>query len=172
MKWRASQACWRRGDWRGANLELFLKLRDVFYQIDTRFGQIGPRGIFTALDGCGVLDHKVAAVDNVEAAMREPPAVGRAKLRGEVVRRLSGQGRAGCSWMAVSAPDGRTLDLGDPFAAAEAWEHPPVPPPRSAARGARRGTVRRFRPISADDRFDERKIWPVSNPGSSPSSGN
>ena len=55
------------------DLERFLSLRDEFYQIDTRFGQIGPRGIFTALDRRGVLDHKVAAVDGVEAAMREPP---------------------------------------------------------------------------------------------------
>jgi proteasome accessory factor A len=110
------------------DLERFLTLRDEFYQIDTRFGQIGPRGIFTELDRRGVLDHKVAAVDGVEAAMREPPAVGRAKLRGEIVRRLSGQGRARCSWVAVFGPDGRTLDLSDPFATAEVWCDPPAPP--------------------------------------------
>jgi proteasome accessory factor A len=110
-----------------ADLERFLNLRGEFYQIDTRFGQIGARGIFTEMDRAGVLDHAVAAVDGVEAAMREPPAVGRAKLRGETVRRLSGQSRAGCSWTAVFGPDGRTLDLGDPFAAAASWTDPPTP---------------------------------------------
>lgn len=103
------------------HIERFLSLRDELHQIDTRFGQIGPRGIFTELDRRGVLDHKVAAVDGIEAAMREPPSVGRARLRGEAVRRLSGHGRAGCSWAAVVGPDGRALDLSDPFAAAEAW---------------------------------------------------
>jgi proteasome accessory factor A len=109
------------------DVERFLSLRDEFYQIDTRFGQIGPRGIFTALDRRGVLDHRVAAIDDVAAAMREPPSVGRAKLRGEAVRRLSGQSGAGCGWMGVYSPDGRTLDLSDPFAAAEAWSDPPAP---------------------------------------------
>jgi len=111
------------------DVDRFLSLRDEFYQIDTRFGQIGPRGIFTELDRLGVLDHKVAAVDDVETAMREPPAVGRAKLRGETVRRLSGQGQAFCSWMSVTDPDGRKLDLRDPFADAEVWTDPGTPPP-------------------------------------------
>lgn len=106
------------------DFERFLNLRDEFYQIDTRFGQIGPRGIFTELDRRGVLNHKVAAVDGVQTAMREPPAVGRAKLRGAAIRRLSGQGRAGCSWMSVHSLDGRTLDLSDPFAATEVWADP------------------------------------------------
>ncbi len=128
------------------DLERFLKLRDEFYQIDTRFGQIGPRGIFTELDHRGVLDHKVPAVDGIEAAMREPPAVGRAKLRGEAIRRLSGQGRAGCSWMAVFGPDGRTFDLSDPFAAAEVWTGPPAPSP---------GTAQLPLDLSADDLFGE-----------------
>lgn len=110
------------------DLEQFLKLRNEFYQIDTRFGQIGPRGIFAALDGRGVLDHKVAGVEDIDAAMRQPPAVGRAKLRGEIVRRLSGQPRAGCHWISATSPDGRTLDLSDPFAAAEVWIDPPAPP--------------------------------------------
>jgi proteasome accessory factor A len=110
------------------DIERFLSLRDEFYQIDTRFGQIGPRGIFTELDRRGVLDHKVAAIDGVEAAMREPPSVGRAKLRGEAIRRLSGRGRAECSWMSVFGPDGRTLDLSNPFAESEVWSDPASPP--------------------------------------------
>jgi hypothetical protein len=114
------------------DLERFLSLRDEFYQIDTRFGQLGPRGIFSEMDRRGVLDHKVDAVDSVEEAMRQPPAVGRARLRGEAVRRLSGQGRAACDWMSVLAPDGSRLDLRDPFAAADSWVAPQ--PPESETR--------------------------------------
>jgi proteasome accessory factor A len=112
-----------------ADLERFLNLREEFYQIDTRFGQIGPRGIFTELDRRGVLNHKVAGVEGVETAMCEPPPVGRAKLRGETIRRLSGSGKAGCTWMSVFGPDGRTLDLSDPFAATEVWADPGSPTP-------------------------------------------
>ncbi len=110
------------------DLDHFLNLRDELYQIDTRFGQIGPRGIFTELDRRGVLDHKVAAIDQVEVAMDEPPALGRARLRGEAIRRLSGQGQAVCGWMSVTGPDGRKLDLSDPFAAVEVWSGPTAPP--------------------------------------------
>jgi hypothetical protein len=120
-----------------SDFEQFLKLRDEFYQIDTRFGQIGPRGIFSEMDRSGVLDHKVAAIDGVDAAMCQPPAVGRAKLRGETARRLSGQVGAGCSWVAVFAPDGRTLDLRDPFTTAEVWNDSSTPnvgnPPRDVS---------------------------------------
>ena len=112
-----------------SDLECFRGLRDEFCQIDTRFGQLGPRGIFTELDRLGVLNHKVEAVDEIEAAMSQPPAVGRAKLRGETIRRLCGQGRAGCNWTEILGPDGRMLDLSDPFAAAEVWTGLAAPGP-------------------------------------------
>ncbi len=110
------------------DVERFVSLRNEFCQIDTRFGQIGPRGIFTELDRRGVLDHKVSAIDGVDAAVREPPAASRAKVRGEAVRRLSGQARVRCTWQAIATPDGRTLDLNDPFATAEVWVDPPAQP--------------------------------------------
>lgn len=110
------------------DLARFVGIRNEFYEIDTRFGQIGPRGIFTELDRCGVLDHKVPGIGGVEAAMREPPAVGRAILRGDAVRQLSGQERARCTWDAVVGPDGRTLNLSDPFANTASWNAAPAPP--------------------------------------------
>jgi len=209
----------------------FLALRDGFYQVDTRFGQLGPRGIFAELDRCGVLNHKIAAVDDpvdspadsradrpadsradsrvdspadsradsrvdspadsgadsrvdspadsradgpvdrpandpvedrcgtlnhkiaaadgpvdrpvdshavdspvdsIDEAMRRPPPVGRAKLRGEAVRRLSGRTGAACDWMSVRDTDGRKLDLSDPFASAEVWTGPPGAAPDAA----------------------------------------
>lgn len=106
------------------DFERFLKLRDEFYQIDARFGQLGPRGIFGELDRGGVLDHRVESVGDVVAAMSQPPEAGRAKLRGEAVRRLYKQSQARCSWTAVFSPDGRTLDLRDPFASEEVWREP------------------------------------------------
>ncbi len=61
--------------------------------------------------------------------MRKPPAVGRARLRGETIRRLSGKANARCNWTAVFDPDGSTLDLRDPFATSEVWTLPSAPPP-------------------------------------------
>jgi hypothetical protein len=112
------------------DLESFLKLRDELYQIDTRFGQIGPRGIFGELDRRGVLDRGVSGINGIEAAMSNPPAAGRARIRGETIRRLSGQRGAGCSWLGVFSGDGRSLDLSDPFAANEIWTAPHAPSER------------------------------------------
>jgi proteasome accessory factor A len=112
-----------------SDLEKFLKVRDEFYQIDTRFGQLGPRGIFEELDRCGAVDHRVAGIDGVDEAMRNPPAVGRAAIRGEVIRRMSGQMKAGCEWQGIVGEDGRSLDLSDPFADQEVWTDPHAPPP-------------------------------------------
>lgn len=114
------------------DVDRFLSLRDEFHQIDTRFGQIGSRGIFADLDRHEVLNHKVAAIEDVETAMRQPPAVGRARLRGETIRRFAGQSGARCGWMVVYGPGGKALDLSDPFAEAEVWIDPKTPPPGDA----------------------------------------
>jgi hypothetical protein len=110
-----------------------IAIRNEFCQIDARFGQLDARGIFGELDRRGVLDHHIASIHNIEHAMHNPPAVGRAKLRGEAVRSLVGQGRALCNWFNVIAADGRYLDLGDPFADRPVWlDAPAVDPDNSA----------------------------------------
>ncbi len=108
-------------DWSG--LERFLALRHQLLEIDMRFGQLGNRGIFTALDRAGVLAHRMSGVDRIEEAMTEPPAVGRARLRGQGIRRLTGNdGRYVCDWTGIwDRKLGRFLDLTDPFAAEESW---------------------------------------------------
>ena len=105
-------------------LRQILELRNEFFEIDTRFGQLGPYGIFSMLDANQVLDHRVSGIDNIEYAMRNPPSKGRAKVRGAVVKRLAGdlEGDWYCSWEQIlSMRHGRTLDLSDPFTEAEDW---------------------------------------------------
>jgi hypothetical protein len=99
-----------------------LDSRQKFFEIDTRFGQLGAKGIFETLDRAGVLNHRVEGVDNIDRAMTEPPASGRARIRGEVIRRLAGSGEARCDWESViDYGAGQVLDLSDPFAQAESW---------------------------------------------------
>jgi hypothetical protein len=103
-------------------LEAFLRLRAEVFEIDTRFAEV-RRGIFAALDGAGVLDHAVAGVDRIAAAMTEPPAVGRARVRGRAIRKLQRRrGRYLAAWNMVYRRDERhVLDLDDPFETEEKW---------------------------------------------------
>lgn len=104
-------------------LRPFLQLRCELFEIDARFGQLGQNGIFEAMDGAGVLSHRLAGVDNIEHAMEHPPAVGRASVRGQCIRRLAGSnGRYVCDWqMVLDNHENRVCDLADPFATEEKW---------------------------------------------------
>lgn len=111
---------WRR-------LGEFLSLRQQLFEIDTRFSQLGGAGLFAQLDAAGVLDHRVEGVGDAEPAVTTPPARGRARLRGEQVRRNSGARRQlVCDWSrVVDYTDGRLFDLSDPFAeGAGQWREP------------------------------------------------
>ncbi len=110
-------------------LRAFLQLRRELFELDTRFGQLGERGVFQHLNRAGVLTHHVPGVDNIEHAIANPPAIGRARLRGEVVRRFAGHnGQYRCDWQSVwDQAQRRLLDLSDPFAAEEHWRE--LPPP-------------------------------------------
>jgi hypothetical protein len=106
------------------DLRVLLKSRQKFFEIDTRFGQLGPKGIFHSLDLTGMLDHKVSGVDNIEHAVAEPPSIGRARVRGEVIQRLAGTGNVQCDWQQViDYGERQILDLSDPFTQEESW-HP------------------------------------------------
>jgi proteasome accessory factor A len=110
----------RRLGWE--DLRTLLACRQKFFEIDTRFGQLGPHGIFQTLDQAGVLSHRVSDADNIELAVTQPPATGRAHLRGEVIQRLARAGNARCDWQCVmDYGKGRVLDLSDPFASRESW---------------------------------------------------
>ncbi len=130
-------------EWSG--LRSYLQLRSTLFEIDTRFGQLGPRGIFNSLDRQGVLDHAVSGVDNIEHAMGNPPAIGRGKLRGQWISRLAGEkDRFNCCWtMILDKQKWRVLDMSDPFAEQVDWQDrpadlpPPPPPPPGATRRGR-----------------------------------
>jgi hypothetical protein len=96
--------------------------RDRMFEIDMRFGQVGGAGIFDALDREGVLDHRIVEEAEIVRAMTHAPERSRARLRGEVVRRLAGSAGAQCGWQRiVDAKEKRLLDLSNPFENQEMW---------------------------------------------------
>ncbi len=105
------------------DLGAFLALRQEFFEIDSRFGQLGEEGIFSALDSAGKLTHRLPGIDRIEEAASEPPLTGRARLRGEQIRRLAGTGgRHHCDWQGVwDHTTMRLLDLRDPFEVETKW---------------------------------------------------
>ena len=116
----------REHDLRWESLATFVKLQKELFEIDTCFGQLGDRGIFTLMDRDGVLAHHVAGVDNIAHAVENPPAIGRARVRGESVRKIAGElnarERAGerdryiTAWERIWDCERRQqLDLSDPF---------------------------------------------------------
>jgi len=95
-------------------------------ELDTRFGQIHPPGLFDVLDAAGVLDHHVDGIDNVDAAVTTPPDGGRASVRGKVVTRNAAERHVWiCSWDRIEDKFvGMKLDLSDPFVEEERWRNP------------------------------------------------
>lgn len=113
--------------WRG--LEPFRRLRQELFEADLRFGQVGgdeaagSESVFAQLDRAGVLTHHVPGVDNIAHAMTNPPALGRARLRGEAVKRFARARREyRCDWQAIiDVERKRVLDLSDPWETEERW---------------------------------------------------
>ncbi len=97
--------------------------RQSFLELDTRFGQLNsPRGVFEALNSSHALQHRIIADNDIESAMTEPPAHGRARIRGEVIRRLAGTTNSRADWSRIlNLDEKRLLDLSDPFVAGEIW---------------------------------------------------
>ena len=87
-------------------------------ELDLRFGEVGARSIFDALDRAGTLDHRIAEVGDIAAARSEPPPHGRARARGLAIRRLAADPATHlCDWSEVADGAGRrVVDLSDPFA--------------------------------------------------------
>ncbi len=105
------------------HLSAFHALRYELCEIDTRFGQLGPDGIFAALDRAGVLNHRIGTDEEIARAIEAPPGNGRAKLRGDQIRRLRSRRRSvSCSWNRIIDPRRRRLlDMSDPFRKTAKW---------------------------------------------------
>lgn len=100
----------------------FVKLRARLMDMETRYGALGEEGLFEGLDRTGGLRHRVVAEVEIEAAKTGPPAVGRARLRGEAVRRLAPGRMGSCSWSGVvDRTRKEVLDLSNPFETEEKW---------------------------------------------------
>jgi len=108
---------------RSEGLRSFPPLHAELFELDTRFGELGPSGIFSALDEAGVLDHRLQGLGDVEAAVHQPPARGRAHERGQAVLRHCGdRQRYTAAWQGIIDHQlGRTFDLGDPFGQNPSW---------------------------------------------------
>lgn len=108
-------------------LDAVARIRPELLELDFRFTQFGPRGIFNALDACGVLDHSVAGIsaERIADAVNHAPGCGRAKLRGDAIRRLHNKGTAGrygANWTSVvDNARGTSMDLSDPFCTVAKW---------------------------------------------------
>jgi Pup-ligase protein len=101
----------------------FLRLRKQLFEIDTRFGELGDRGIFAKLANSGVLTHEVPQMGEISEFMTEPPAGGRAHVRGKFIgRMIDKRDRYECDWQGIwDRNRQRFLDLSDPFATTEHW---------------------------------------------------
>jgi proteasome accessory factor A len=100
-------------------------IRDHLLELDTRFADIGPQGIFNMLDASGVLSHRRLEPCQIDDAVRNPPRSGRARKRGRYIRQLSGDNeRYACNWGGIyDCLEERALRLGDPFGErAEHWQ--------------------------------------------------
>jgi len=95
--------------------------------IDTRYGQLGSKGIFQAMDRAGVLTHRVAGVGQVDSALTAPPFTTRSALRGGCIHRFSDNAHDyTCDWSrVVDLREKRVLDMSDPFTDEERWQ--PLP---------------------------------------------
>lgn len=107
--------------WEG--LSKFLQLRRQLFEIDTRFAELGERGIFTKLANSGVLTHEVAKIGDIGDFLRTPPPSGRARLRGEFIGQVTdNREHFECDWQGIwDRNKDRFLDLSDPFATTEQW---------------------------------------------------
>jgi hypothetical protein len=118
---RVEPALARAGlSWDG--LPALLSARQELFELDARFASLGEDSVFASLDREGLLMHRVATLD-VDDAVVHPPADTRAKVRGDVVWRLSQAGTPyGAEWFAVyDRGHNVELVLDDPRSTEERW---------------------------------------------------
>ena len=107
-------------DW--DQLEQFLALRWELCELDMSFTDVSERGVFNTLDQAGTLKHRIVEDQQCVHGTRNPPAEGRAKLRGEAIKdaAVHKDTPVDCDWQGIFVGDSM-LDLGDPFAREASW---------------------------------------------------
>jgi proteasome accessory factor A len=103
-------------------LAALAEARSELFELDARFGGLGERGIFRALDAAGALRHRIETLD-LATALKTPPPDTRARVRGEVVQRLTQAGtKYRAEWTGIyDISHRRELDLRNPFETEERW---------------------------------------------------
>ena len=97
------------------DLERFYELRDQLCELDLRYGQLYPRGIYLDLESNNAIKDRILVPAQIDAAIDRAPGEGRARVRGDWVRRLAkGNEKYHCSWTGIGG-QGERIDLGDPF---------------------------------------------------------
>lgn len=109
---------------RWETLPAVVGLRQELFELDTRFGQLGTRGVFASLDAAGALRHRLIDEETVERGIEEPPRTSRALVRGTQVRQLHARGgQFTCDWRGIwDIARRRCLDLSNPLATEARWE--------------------------------------------------
>jgi hypothetical protein len=129
-------------------LKAVLALSNELREIDVRFAELGPEGLFAQLDRAGALSHHVEGVSDIAAAMTEPPSSGRARLRGLAIREcFPERERYSCDWEGISdKEEPRIFDLSEPFAPEAHWSYPDMFPSQKRSSFAE---FARFRTVSS-----------------------
>ena len=106
------------------DLERLLATRYELFELDSRFGELGDRGIFHQLDQLDLLNHHVPGVENISEAITDPPSDTRARARGLAIQEIALRGDEGaCEWDGLwDTCKNRRLDLSDPFQTQRRWE--------------------------------------------------
>jgi proteasome accessory factor A len=113
LDWPTKWAIFRRSGARGRKLMMLDQLlSELGSPVDELLGADGHVG--------SVSCPRLAGWE-VAAAMRQAPGNTRARLRGRVIRRYSGNREITCGWAGISARD-RCLALDDPYQTEERWQ--------------------------------------------------
>ena len=106
-------------DW--DELDAFQDIRDQLCELDLRYGQLYPQGIYLDLEKAGQIRDRILQPAQIKAAIERAPTAGRARVRGDWVRRLAkSNGNYYCDWTCITG-NSNYIDLGDPFVTEAEW---------------------------------------------------
>jgi proteasome accessory factor A len=105
------------------HINSYFKISRELLEIDSRFAELGAKGIFVGLDTAGVLAHRLSDEQSWIGGAPLLPARGRGRVRAEVVRRLfRDRHDAQCTWdRGWDLSANAALDLSDPLSNEERW---------------------------------------------------